>query len=142
MLGRPASVGISASSHPIAPRAALVVGTVLAIAAALAWSPAAPSGMDADLARLLRFMALLKGVFATVAVAAAWWRLARPAAGWRLVTYVAGPALMAGGSTALGLLAAPWLATVGLHAGMLALLAAALTDEAFIPARRRANGLG
>lgn len=132
-LGRIASV----SPHPNATRSMLIALTALAIAAALAWSPTAPSGMDADLARLLRFMAVLKGGFATVAVAAAWWRLARPAAGWRQVVYVAGPALMAGGATALGLLAAPWLATVGLHAGMLALLAAALTDDAFIPARRR-----
>lgn len=120
----------------------LLACTVAAMIAAGTLAALAPaSGMDEDLARLLRFMALLKGTFAVVAFAGAWWRLARPAPVWREIVYIAGPGLMAGGSVALWQVGAVTFATVALHAGMVALLAAALTDPDFIPPRRSRFGV-
>lgn len=102
----------------------------------LGGDPAA-AGWDADLVRLMRFMALLKGCFAITALAACTWRLARPAAFWREAVYVVGPALMMGGAISLWRLHSVGVATIVLHAGMFSLLAAAVTDQAFIPARSR-----
>lgn len=116
-------------------RALLLLLTVTALAPA-AILGAGEAGADPELVRLLRFMALLKGVFAVIALGTCWWRLARPAAAWRETVYVAGPGLMAGGAACLWQLQSAGLATIGLHLGMFALLAAALTDSAFIPALR------
>lgn len=108
-------------------------------AAMVGWRFGIAADVEADLARLLRFMALLKGAFAAVALLAAWWRLGRPSAGWRRLSYLAGPGLMAGGAILLWQLHAAGLATIVLHAGMFALLAAALTDRDFIPALARSR---
>ena len=119
-------------------RALLVLGTVagIGVAAALGAGPTA-SETDPDLVRLLHFMALMKGVFALVAFAACYWRLARPAVAWREAVYVAGPGLMAAGAVCLWQLQAAGLSAAVLQIGMFALLAAGLTDEAFIPALRK-----
>ena len=119
-------------------RTLLVLSTLamLALAATLG-SGAAASTVEPDLARLLRFMAVLKGVFAVVALVVCYWRLARPTAAWREIVFVGGPGLMAAGALCLWNIQSAGLATAGLHVGMFALLAAGLTDEAFIPALRR-----
>lgn len=119
-------------------RALLVLGMAagIGIAAGLGAGPAAGE-TDPDLVRLLRFMALLKGVFALVALAACFWRLARPAEAWREAVYVAGPGLMAAGAVCLWQLQSASVSAAILHIGMLALLATGLTDAAFIPALRR-----
>ncbi|GEP00504.1 hypothetical protein [Methylobacterium haplocladii] len=89
--------------------------------------------VDPDLVRLLHFMAVLKGAFALLAFGISYWRLERPAALWREVVYVVGPGLMVGGALCLWQLQSAGLAAAGLHIGLFALLAAALTDGAFIP---------
>lgn len=117
---------------PIRRRAVLALATAAALTAgATLGTPAA--GVEPDLVRLMRFMALMKGGFAALALAACWYRLARPAAPWRELVYLAAPALTAGGALALWRLAGPGLAAGVLHLGLLALLAAALTDGDFLP---------
>jgi hypothetical protein len=86
---------------------------------------------------VIRFMALIKGVFALAALAGCVWRLARPAAPWRTAIYVAGPPAMAAGALALGTLHGPGLAAAALHLGLFGVLAAALTDSEFLPDRPR-----
>ncbi|HEV7438496.1 MAG TPA: hypothetical protein VGN94_02560 [Methylobacterium sp.] len=113
-------------------RAILLLATVVALAGASTLGQ--PVEAEPDLVRLMRFMALIKGAFAAVALAACLWRLGRPVAGWwRAAAYGLAPALMAGGAAALWRLAWPGAASLGLHLGLLALLAAALTDRDFIP---------
>lgn len=116
-------------------RVLLLAGTAVAIGLTASLGAAATEA-DPDLVRLLRFMAALKGAFALIALGACYWRLARPAAAWREAVYVAGPALMAAGALGLWRMQAAGLAALLLHGGMFALLAAALTDAAFIPALR------
>ncbi|MEG9527770.1 MAG: hypothetical protein MIL41_18725, partial [Hyphomicrobiales bacterium] len=90
----------------------------------------------------IRFMALIKGGLALAAFAGCFWRLARPAAPWRMPVYVAGPPVMAAGAIGLWSLHDLGLAALGLHLGLFAVLAAALTDPAFLPdpSRRRSSG--
>lgn len=120
-----------------AKRAMLLLGLIAAFAIAGSIDGAAAAGADPDLVRLMRFMALLKGAFLLLAAVASFWRLARPAAAWRSLVYVAGPPLMAAGTVALWRMQDAGLAAGVLHAGLFALLAAALTDRDFIPALRR-----
>lgn len=111
----------------------LTAVALLASAAAIATAPAA--SVEPDLARVIRFMAAIKGVFALAALAAGFWRLARPAAPWRTAIYVAGPPAMAAGALALGTLHSPALAAAALHLGLLGVVAAALTDADFLSDR-------
>lgn len=124
--------------RPRPTRLALVLLTLVAllgVGAAVVRAPAAP--VDPDLARVIRFMAALKGGFALATLAGCFWRLARPAAAWRTAIYVAGPPAMAAGALALGTLHSPGLAAAALHLGLLGVLAAALTDPDFVPDRPR-----
>ena len=115
-------------------RTILVLATILALLVAGAAALRAPAAIpDPDLARLLRFMAAMKGVFALAAFTACYWRLARPATAWRVAVYVAGPPAMAGGALALFAFQNVALAAAGLHLGLFAVLAAALTDRDFLP---------
>ncbi len=127
--------------HPA--RIALLLLTAVALLGAGAAALRAPAAtVDPDLVRVIRFMAAIKGGLALAAVAACFWRLARPAGPWRTAIYVAGPPAMAGASVALGALLSPALAAAALHLGLLAVVAAALTDRDFIPdmlLRRRAG---
>lgn len=116
-------------------RGVLVGATGAGIGAAL-WLGPAQTPIEADLVRLMRFMALLKGAFALAAIGLSWWRLAWPASAWREAVYVSGPALMAGGALALFQLQAAVLAAIFLHVGLIAFVAAALTDRDFIRLRR------
>ncbi|MEE7493245.1 hypothetical protein [Methylobacterium oryzae] len=123
-----------------APPARRMLAALTILALPLAWvaagrAPAAP--VDPDLVRVIRFMALLKGGFALAALAGCFWRLGRPA-GWRSAVYVAGPPLMALGAAGLWSLRDPGLAALGLHLGLFAILAAALTDREALPDRPRA----
>ncbi|MGU3468388.1 hypothetical protein ACLBXO_26410 [Methylobacterium sp. C33D] len=134
----PATAGRATRGAPPA-RLLLAALTILALPLAFvaaARVPAAP--VDPDLVRVIRFMALLKGGFALAALAGCFWRLGRPA-GWRSVVYVAGPPLMALGAAGLWSLRDPGLAALGLHLGLFAVLAAALTDREALPDRLRAG---
>ena len=117
-------------------RTALVAAILLALAVAgtaIAGTPAAE--VEPDLARILRFMGALKLLFAALAFAVAWFRLARPAGGWRRLAYLGGPPLAAGGAVLLLSLHHPAVAALSLHGGLLAVLAAALTDADFFASR-------
>lgn len=119
-------------------RLALVLLTAAALLGTAAVAVRAPAAaVEPDLARVIRFMALIKGVFALAALAGCVWRLARPAAPWRTAIYVAGPPAMAAGALALGTLHGPGLAAAALHLGLFGVLAAALTDSEFLPDRPR-----
>ena len=128
----------AASRLRVGPRAVLLVATFLAAAAVLAtYDGTAKAAVGADLARVLQFMAALKLAFAACALGVSWWRLARPVEGWRGAAYVAGPPLSVGGGLLMLSLAHPGLAALGVHAGLAAVIAAALTDTAFFADRRR-----
>ncbi|MCJ2012746.1 hypothetical protein [Methylobacterium sp. J-076] len=131
------SAGVHRPARPARPaRAVLVALTALALVgagAAVARAPAA--SVDPDLMRVVRFMAAMKGGFALAALAACFWRLARPAAPWRMAAYLAGPPAMAAGAVALWASLAPAAAAACLHLGLFTVVAAALTDPGFIPDR-------
>ena len=132
-LGLAAATGrASGRSRPA--RGALGLLTALAVLGAGAAAARAPgAAVDPDLVRVIRFMALMKGGFALAAFAGCFWRLARPAGPWRTPIYVAGPPLMAAGAIGLWSLQGLPIAAAGLHLGLLAVLAAALTDSEFLP---------
>lgn len=116
-------------------RVALLVLSTLAIAAgSVAILGGDPARVEPDLARVLRLMAAMKGTFALAAFMACYWRLARPANPWRTAIYVAAPPLMAAGAAGMWSLHHLGVAALGLHAGLFAVLAAALTDPDFLPA--------
>lgn len=135
----PTAPGLETAASPMRPpiarpqpRLVLAAATVLALAASAAFVARAPAAaIDPDLVRVIRCMAAIKGGFALAALAACLWRLGRPASGWRRLAYVAGPPLMAAGAVALWSMHLLGLAALGLHLGLLAVAAAALTDRAF-----------
>jgi hypothetical protein len=132
-LGPPAAADrASGGSRPT--RGALGLLTAASILGAGALAARTPGGaVDPDLVRVIRFMALIKGGFALAAFAACFWRLARPAGPWRTPIYVAGPPLITAGAIGLWSLQSLPVAAAGLHLGLLAVLAAALTDPHFLP---------
>lgn len=131
-----AATGRATRGAPLA-RLLLAALTILALPLAFVAAARVPAAaIDPDLVRVIRFMALLKGGFALVALAGCFWRLGRPT-GWRSVVYVAGPPLMALGAAGLWSLRDPGLAALGLHLGLFAVLAAALTDREALPDRLR-----
>ena len=130
----------AASRLRIGPRAGLVLATFLAAGAVLAtYDGSAKTGIEADLARVLQFMAALKLAFAACALGVSWWRLARPVEGWRGIAYVVGAPLSLGGGLLMLSLAHPGLAALSAHAGLVAVAAAALTDKGFFAERTLAR---
>ena len=126
------------SAADLGPRPWLVLGVAAAlVAGAIGVARAPGSAIDPDLVRVIRAMALIKGGLAALALGACWWRLGRPVAGWRVLAYVAGPPLMAGGAVALWSLQSVGAAALGLHLGLFGLLAAGLTDGAAFDGGRR-----
>ncbi|MDP4006456.1 hypothetical protein [Methylobacterium sp. NEAU K] len=113
----------------------LTAVAVLSVCVAVARAPTAT--VDPDLVRVIRFMALIKGGFALAALAGCFWRLARPAGPWRTPIYVVGPPLMAAGAIGMWSLHNLQFAAAGLHLGLFAVLAAALTDPDFLPGLSR-----
>ncbi|WP_407523620.1 hypothetical protein [Methylobacterium oryzisoli] len=121
-------------------RLILVFATLLTVAAAGTWVATAPARpLDPGLARVIGFMALVKAGLAANALAACHWRLAQPARAWRAAAYVAGPPLMVVGVILLWSLCEPGLGALGFYLGLLAVLAAAFTDEDFFPDPRPQN---
>lgn len=118
-------------------QACLGFGCVAACFLALGLPAESAADLDPDFVRLMRFMAVMKGAFLAVALVGSAWRLSRPATAWRTAVYVGAPTAMAFGTVALWRLAAAGPAAAALHLGMVALLAAALTDKDFIPTRTR-----
>jgi hypothetical protein len=100
---------------------ALVAGAVLAVLATpAAEATRAAQAAGPELTRLLRAMAGLKLIFAAGVVAAAYWRLAVPAATWRLASYAVAIAAMAAGPVLIWQMVHIRLGALLLHAGLLA----------------------
>jgi hypothetical protein len=94
---RAQSVSTGTTTQIVPLRAALICGCALAIGVATwAGDPSAYLQADPALARLLRGMALIKGMLAVGAVAAVYWRLAWPISSLVAATYVISAAAMAG----------------------------------------------
>lgn len=119
-------------------RAVLIVGVLvsIALAQAVAATPATP-GVDADLLRLMRGMALIKGAFAAIAAVVCYWRLARPMPAWRASAYVGGTWVMAAGAVAIWHMRDLAVASIGLHAALFGLVFLALADPDFFAAPSR-----
>ncbi len=116
-------------------RSALAVAVALAVAAAFVAGHDAASARAVviagpELTRLLRFMAVLKGVCAAGAVALVWWRSGYPATLRVTMSYVAACLLMAAGPGLIWSMAHVALGAVLFHAGLALLLLVCWTDRA------------
>jgi hypothetical protein len=111
-------------------RAALIAGCAAAVGlAARVGDPAAYLLADPALARLLRAMALIKGLLVLAAALASWWRF-----GWRAspavsIAYLAATWAMAGSTMLIWQLALIPFAAVLFHAALVGLLLAAWRDD-------------
>lgn len=77
---------------------------------------------DPSLARLLRGMALIKGVMAIAAVAAVWWRLGRPVSKPVAAAHLMGSWILAGSTTLVWQLSWIPLAAILFHGAALPML--------------------
>lgn len=84
----------------------------------LVWASAATPTIDTDLARLLRTMAVLKGVIALVSIGVVWWRFSLPVLPRFAVAYLAGAWLMAGSSVVMWQLTHLMAGAAAFHAGL------------------------
>jgi hypothetical protein len=117
-------------------RALLLAGSLGALLAALALIPAAPiAPADAELVRLLRTMAIVKGMLLALALGTLAWRFRRPVAPPLALGYVGASWAAMAALGAMWRMAAPGTTTVVLHAAGLALLVLASRDRDFFPAR-------
>jgi len=108
----------------------LAIGALLALAAPLLWfEPAAGWGEDLELFRLLRGMALLKGLLAIVALSVVAWRLGQPTTDGQRVCYIGGVwAMMIAAALVWSLTAIP-IASVLFHGALFTLLWTAWRDS-------------
>ncbi len=110
-------------------RTLLLMGSALLLAAPLAlFEPAAHWADDPELFRLLRGMAGLKGVMATIAFTAVWWRLGRILAARLTAIYVGSVGVMALATGLIWQLAALPVASGLFHCATIVLLLAAWRD--------------
>lgn len=108
----------------------LVLGSVLAVAIAGAFGhPERFIQDDAELARLLRGMAVIKGSIVVAAMAALAWRAGMPLTLRLAAVYLLGIWLMAAATVLIWQLTIIPAAAVGFHAGEFALLLAAWRDR-------------
>jgi len=113
--------GRSTSALPL--RAGLLVACAAAIGvAAWAGDPSAYLQADPALARLLRGMALIKGMIALGAVGAVYWRLAWPVGRLVAATYLITAAVLVGSTTLIWQLSYIVLAAVLFHVAALTML--------------------
>jgi hypothetical protein len=126
------------------PRALLVIGTALLLAAPLVLlRPAAHWAGDPELFRLLRGMAGIKAVLAVLAFAVVWWRLGRPGVTFRpAATYVGGVWAMALATGLIWQLTTIPAASLLFHAAIVTLLVTAWRDVEPGSARRSSGQLG
>jgi hypothetical protein len=104
-------------------RAGLILGCALAVVWAV-WvgDPSGYVQSDPALARLLRGMALIKGMLAIGAVAAVFWRFAWPIRNSVAATYVITSSVLAGSSMLIWQLSSIVMAAVLFHAAALCML--------------------
>ncbi|WP_051631076.1 hypothetical protein [Afifella pfennigii] len=111
-------------------RAALALACLAAAALAfLAGDPAPRLAADAETARLLRGMALIKAVFVLAGFALLWWRLKSPVATPVLAGYVALLALMAGAAVLVWQLSFLAFTSLVFHAALIGLVLLAWRDD-------------
>ena len=116
-------------------RSALAVAVALAIVVAFVAGHEAASTRAVEIAgpeltRLLRFMAVLKGVCAAGAVSLVWWRSGYPATLPAATSYVAACLLMAAAPGLIWSMSHVALGAVLFHAGLALLLVVCWTDRA------------
>jgi hypothetical protein len=111
-------------------RTALVVACIAALAFAL-WSgdSAAHAAYDPDLARVLRFMAIVKAGIALSAMALLLWRFGRPVSIWGACACIAGTCLLVGASVLIWQLTSIPAAAGAFHVGLLVVLVAAWRER-------------
>lgn len=111
------------NTHIVPLRAALVLGCAIAIGIAT-WvgDPSTYLNADPALARLLRGMALIKGMLAVGAVAAVYWRLAWTIDARVAATYAITAAAMAGSAALIWQLSYIPFAALLFHAAALSML--------------------
>ena len=110
-------------------RALLLMASALLLATPLAlFEPAAHWADDPELFRLLRGMAVLKGMLATLALAAVWWRLGQKIHARLTATYVGSVCVMALATGLIWQLTALPAASALFHGATIALLVAAWRD--------------
>jgi hypothetical protein len=108
----------------------LIGGTLLAMLAVFALASPDPDWLaDAELARLMRYMAVVKFAFVVIAAGLLYWRFARVIARPMLASYLGGTWMMAVACVLIFELTAIPLAAAVFHAGGLALLVAACLDQ-------------
>jgi hypothetical protein len=107
----------------------LVGGTLLAVAAAWAGSPAQPAAADPELAILLRGMAVIKIALIVPALALLWWRFGFALSAPVAAGYLAGGWLIAGATALIWQLSSIALAAAVFHLAGFALLLLALADR-------------
>lgn len=117
-------------AHAMALRALLLCGCLATVAMA-AWigRPEAYLAADADLARLLRGMALIKGFLALAAVAVLLWRFGHPLSQRMAAAYLVGAWLAAGASMLVWQLTFIPLAALVFHIGEITMLLTAWRDR-------------
>jgi hypothetical protein len=117
-------------THAAALRAFLVCGCLATVALA-AWigRPEGYLAADADLARLLRGMALIKGFLASAAVAVLLWRFGHPLSQRMAAAYLVGAWLAAGASMLVWQLTFIPLAALVFHIGEITMLLTAWRDR-------------
>jgi len=110
--------------------ALLVGGALLAMLAVFAFARPDEAWLaDAELARLMRYMAVVKFAFVLAAFGLLYWRFARVISPALVASYVGGTWMMAAACAQIFQLAAMPLAAAVFHAGGFALLAAAYFDQ-------------
>jgi hypothetical protein len=115
--------------------AVLLAGSAVALLATAAWTPAtAVAPADAELVRLLRMMAAIKGLLLVLALGALGWRARRPVAPAFALGYAAAAWSAAAALGAMWRCAAPGTTAVVLHGAALALFVLASRDRDFFPA--------
>jgi hypothetical protein len=108
----------------------LVGGSVLAMLAVFAFARPDETWLaDAELARLMRYMAIVKFAFVVAAFGLLYWRFERIISTPLLASYVGGTWMMAAACVQIFQLAAIPLAAALFHAGGFALLVAAYFDQ-------------
>lgn len=119
----------SAFATPAWLRLMLLSGCAAAVAlVALIGDPAAYLASDAELATLLRGMALIKAGIVLTAISALWWRLRRPVSTRLALVYLVGTWWMVAASMLIWQLTLIPMAALTFHVGEIALLLAAWRD--------------
>jgi hypothetical protein len=115
---------VAGATRPAMLRAVLLAGCVIAVAfAAWAGDPTASLQADPALARLLRCMALIKGLLVLGALGAVLWRFGWPVGRPVAAAYAGGTWVLAGSTTLIWQLSHIPLAAVLFHAAAIGMLA-------------------